>query len=310
MELIRAATMWELRTRTLELGRRTLVMGVVNVTPDSFSDGGVFQDAEKSVAHAIRLLDEGADIVDIGAESTRPGARVGGDAGAEPAVSAEEEQARLLPVVEGVLRARPGTIVSVDTYKAETARAAIDAGAEIVNDVSGLSWGSGMEAVAAATGCGLVLMHTRGRPDEWGAPVKLDPDELMRQVKMGLEASLAKAAADGIQRESIVLDPGYGFGKRGAENFALLARQAELLELGRPLLAGVSRKSFLGQALAPLYRGATAPVDARETASIAGMVAAILAGASIVRVHLVREAVEAALVADAVIEKQGIGSGV
>jgi dihydropteroate synthase len=132
----------------------------------------------------------------------------------------------------------------------------------------------------------------------------------MRQVKMGLEASLAKAAAGGIQRESIVLDPGYGFGKRGAENFALLARQAELLELGRPLLAGVSRKSFLGQALAPLYRGATAPVDARETASIAGMVAAILAGASIVRVHLVREAVEAALVADAVIEKQGIGSGV
>jgi dihydropteroate synthase len=279
-------------------------MGVVNVTPDSFSDS--FLVSEEAVARAIRLLDEGADIVDIGAESTRPGSRAGGVAGGEdaPAVSAEEEQARLLPALEGVLRARPGAIVSVDTYKAETARAAIAAGAEIVNDVSGFSWGVGMEAVAAETRCGLVLMHTRGRPDEWNAQGQLEPDELMRQVRAGLEASLAKAAAAGIERESIVLDPGYGFGKRGGENFVLLAREAELLELGRPLLAGVSRKSFLGQALAPLYGGAAAPVDARETASVAGMVAAILAGASIVRVHRVRDAVEAALVADAVLEKQ------
>jgi dihydropteroate synthase len=143
-------------------------------------------------------------------------------------------------------------------------------------------------------------MHARGRPDEWKTQGQLGPDELMRTVRMGLEASLAKAAAAGIARESIVLDPGYGFGKRGAENFTLLRRQAELLELGCPLLAGVSRKSFLGQALAPLYGGSAAPVGARETASIAGMVAAILAGASIVRVHRVREALEAALVADAV----------
>jgi dihydropteroate synthase len=294
--LIRTAKAWKLRTRTLELGRRTLVMGVVNVTPDSFSGARALLDLDRDVAYAVSLLDEGADIVDIGAESTRPGVRVG-DA---PTVSAEEEQARLLPVVEGVLRARPGAIISVDTYKAETARAAIAAGAEIVNDVSGFSWGSGMEAVAVETGCGLVLMHTRGKPDEWAAQAQLEPDELMRQVSAGLEASLAKAAAAGIARESIVLDPGYGFGKRGAENFTLLRRQGELLELGRPLLAGVGRKSFLGQALAPLYRGATAPVDARENASVAGMVAAILAGASIVRVHRVREAVEAALVADAV----------
>lgn len=285
-----------MRTRTLELGRRTLVMGVVNVTPDSFSDS--FLDSQKAVEHALRLLDEGADILDIGAESTRPGVRVGGDDA--PGVSADEEQARLLPVVEGVLKARPGTIISVDTYKAETARAAMAAGAEIVNDVSGFSWGGGVEAVAAETRCGLVLMHTRGRPDEWATQARLEPDGLMREVRAGLEASLAKAAAAGIERESIVLDPGYGFGKRGAENFALLRRQAELLELGRPLLAGVSRKSFLGQALAPLYGGAAAPVDARESASLAGMVAAILAGASIVRVHKVREAVEAALVADAV----------
>jgi dihydropteroate synthase len=271
-------------------------MGVVNVTPDSFSDS--FLDSQKAVEHALRLLDEGADILDIGAESTRPGVRVGGDDA--PGVSADEEQARLLPVVEGVLKARPGTIISVDTYKAETARAAMAAGAEIVNDVSGFSWGGGVEAVAAETRCGLVLMHTRGRPDEWATQARLEPDGLMREVRAGLEASLAKAAAAGIERESIVLDPGYGFGKRGAENFALLRRQAELLELGRPLLAGVSRKSFLGQALAPLYGGAAAPVDARESASLAGMVAAILAGASIVRVHKVREAVEAALVADAV----------
>ena len=284
-------------------------MGVVNVTPDSFSSGFSL-DLGESVGRAIQLLEEGADILDIGAESTRPGVKVGGGSGGgkAPAVSAEEEQARLLPVVEGVLRARPGAIVSVDTYKAETARAAIAAGAEIVNDVSGFSWGAGMEAVVAETQCGLVLMHTRGRPDEWATQGQLEPDELMRQVKAGLEASLAKAAAAGIERERIVLDPGYGFGKRGGENFALLARQAELLALGRPLLAGVSRKSFLGKALAPRYGGAAAPVDARETESVAGMVAAILAGASIVRVHRVREAVEAALVADAVVERQGRGT--
>ena len=201
--LIRAATTWKLRTRRLELGRRTLVMGVVNVTPDSFSDS--FLVSEEAVTHAVKLLDEGADIVDIGAESTRPGAnvgsRAGGGAGAAPAVSAEEEKARLLPVVEGVLRARPGAIVSVDTYKAETARAAIATGAEIVNDVSGLLWDFGMAAAAAETKCGLVLMHTRGRPDEWATQAQLEPDELMGQVRAGLEASLARAAATGIEAE-------------------------------------------------------------------------------------------------------------
>ena len=296
----RKVTKWKLRTRTLELGRRTLVMGVVNVTPDSFSGAHAHLDLDRDVADAVRLLDEGADILDIGAESTRPGAKVGGGGADEPTVSAAEEQARLLPVVEGVLRARPGAIVSVDTYKAETARAAIAAGAEIVNDVSGFFWDFGMAAEAAKTECGLVLMHTRGKPDEWAAQAQLEPDELIEQVRTGLEASLMNAEAAGISQDSIVLDPGYGFGKRGAENFGLLARQAELLELGRPLLAGVSRKSFLGHALAPLYGGSAAPVDARQTASVAGMVAAILAGASIVRVHQVRQAMEAALVADGV----------
>jgi dihydropteroate synthase len=218
-------------------------------------------------------------------------------------VSAEEEQARLLTVLEGILKARPETIVSVDTYKAATAREALAAGAEIVNDVSGLLWDSGLGAVCAEARCGVVLTHTRGRPDEWAGQTRLGPDELLAMVRAGLQASLDHAAAAGIAADSIVLDPGYGFGKRGEENLALLARQAELLGLGRSLLAGVSRKSFLGGALAPLYGGKTAPVEARETASVAGLVAAILHGASVVRVHQVRAAVEAALVADAVVKQ-------
>jgi len=297
---------WRLRTRTLELGSRTLVMGVVNIAPDSFSDGGLFADSEAAVAHALRLLDEGADILDLGAESTRPGSRAGLNAsGADselgPAVSAEEEQARLLPVLEGILAARPKAIVSVDTYKATTAHAALAAGAEIVNDVSGFLWDAEMAAVCAESRCGLVLMHTRGRPEEWRTQPQLAADELLATVRGGLAASLAAAAQARAATESIVLDPGYGFGKRFDENYVLLARQAELLSLGRPLLAGVSRKSFLGRTLAPLFGGQDAPVRARETASLAALVAAILHGASIVRVHAVRPAVEAALIADAVL---------
>ena len=244
------------------------------------------------------LLEEGADILDLGAESTRPGARAGGS---DPAVSAAEEQARLLPVLEGILKARPKTVVSVDTYKAATARAALAAGAEIVNDVSGFCWDREMPAVCAESGCGVVLMHTRGRPAEWRTQPMLQPDALLAAVATGLVSSYDKATAVGIGSDAVVLDPGYGFGKRLDENFALLARQAELLALGRPLLAGLSRKSFLGHALAPLYGDAPAPVDARETASIAALVAAILNGASIVRVHDVRPAVEAARIADAVL---------
>jgi dihydropteroate synthase len=298
----RTIAQWRLRTRTLELGGSTLIMGVVNVTPDSFSDGGLFVDPEAAVAHALRLLDEGADILDLGAESTRPGSRAGGAAGtpSAPAVSAEDEQTRLLPVLEGILAARPQAIVSVDTYKAATARAALAAGAEIVNDVSGLQWDTEMAAVCAELKCGAALMHTRGRPEEWRTQPQLAPDDLLTTVRGGLAASLAAAARAGVAPESIVLDPGYGFGKRFDENYVLLARQAELLSLGRPLLAGVSRKSFLGHTLAPLYGGQSASVEARETASIAALVAVILHGASIVRVHAVRPAVEAALIADAI----------
>jgi len=299
VESTRAISPWKLRTRTLELGRRTLVCGVVNITPDSFSDGGAFLDPVAEVAHALRLLDEGADLLDLGAESTRPGSRAGGSL--EPAVSAEEEQARLLPVLEGILAARPQAVISVDTYKAATARAALTAGAETINDVSGFTWDAGLADVCAEFGCGVVLMHTRGRPDEWRVQQKLEPDALLEMVRAGLAASLKTATQAGIALDSVVLDPGYGFGKKYDENFSLLARQAELLNLRRPLLVGVSRKSFLGHALALLDGGEQAPVEARETASIAAMVTAILHGASIVRVHEVSPAVEAARIADAVL---------
>jgi dihydropteroate synthase len=309
----RCTSLWQLRTRALELGHRTLVMGVVNITPDSFSDGGVFLDPEAAVAHALQLLEEGADLLDLGAESTRPGLRAGGVVGSimAPAVSADEEQARLLPVLEGILQARPNTAVSVDTYKAATARAALQAGAEIINEVSGFAWDAEMASVCAEFKAGVILMHTRGRPEVWRSQPQLAPDELLATVRAGLVASLAAAAAAGIPPQAVVLDPGYGFGKRFGENYVLLARQRELLSLGRPLLAGVSRKSFLGRTLAPLHSGSDgsgsdgggddAPIEARETASVAALVAAILHGASIVRVHAVRPAVEAARIADAVL---------
>jgi len=294
--------LWQLRTRALELGQRTLVMGVVNITPDSFSDGGAFLEPDAAVAHALALLDEGADMLDLGAESTRPGSKAGGT---NANVSADEEQARLLPVIQGILRSRPEALLSVDTYKAATARAALKTGAEIVNDVSGLLWDAEMASVCAEAGCGVVLMHTRGRPEEWRGQPQLGADQLLATVRAGLRESLRVAAAAGISLHAVVLDPGYGFGKRFEENFFLLGRQAELLELGRPLLAGVSRKSFLGRALAELFGGSDAPVEARETASVAALVASILHGASIVRVHAVRAAVEAARIADEVLAGGG-----
>ena len=299
MSAVRKIAHWKLRTRTLELGKRTLVMGVVNITPDSFSDGGRFFNTEAAVARCLQCLEEGADILDLGAESTRPGTQAGNIN--EAGVSAEEEQARLLPVIEGVLRESPWAALSADTYKASTARAALASRAEIINDVSGFTWDKHLPAVCAQSGCGVVLMHTRGHPDEWRAQAKLSSGELLETVQTGLAESLAVATVSGIAPESVVLDPGYGFGKKFDENYALLAKQAELLALGRPLLAGLSRKSFLGHTLSELHGGVQAPVDARETASIAAMVAAILNGASIVRVHDVRPAVEAARIADAIL---------
>ena len=299
MLVMRPAATWQLHSRTLSLGARTLIMAVVNITPDSFSDGGSFLDPQVAITYALQCLDDGADILDLGAESTRPGSNSANHA---PTVSADEEQSRLLPVLEGVLRVRPDAIISVDTYKAATARAALAAGAEIINDVSGFTWdpdsNPDMPHICAEDHAGVVLMHTRGRPEEWRTQPQLAPDALLSLVFEGLSTSLAAAEQAGVLPQSVVLDPGYGFGKRVGENYLLLARQHELLALGRPLLTGVSRKSFLGHTLAPLHAGQPAAVNQRETASIAAMVAAILNGASIVRVHTVRPAVEAALIAD------------
>ena len=291
---------WQLRSRVLELGQRTLVMGVVNVTPDSFYDGGKFLDAESAIAHTLRLLDEGADIVDIGGESTRPGAAVAADdAGATSApVSEEEELRRIIPVIQGVLRARPDAIISVDTYKSGVARAAIGAGAEIVNDVSAFQWDTQMASTCADLECGVVMMHTRGRPQEWRNLPR--ESNLVARVEHDLANWAQVAFERGVRRDRIVLDPGFGFGKNFEENYPLLAHLDQLQRLGFPLLAGTSRKSFVGRTVGK-RSGKDAPPDERLYGSLAAMVAAILRGAHIVRVHDVKPAVEAAAVADEVL---------
>jgi len=306
----RAVIDWSLCRRVLSLGKRTQVMGVVNITPDSFSDGGLYLDPASAVDHALKLLDDGADLLDLGAESTRPGSL----AAAHSALSAGDEQSRLLPVLKAILRARPSAIISVDTYKSATARAAIAAGAEIVNDVSGCTWDAKMAATCAELGCGVVLMHTRGTPGEWRTQSRLQRNETLPLVRDGLAAGLVAAEEAGISRNAIVLDPGYGFGKVLEENYDLLSRQGDLLSLGRPLLAGLSRKSFLVRTVQRAMESRRVVIgpdsqpdqsvsqDARETASVAAMVTAILKGASIVRVHQVRSAVQAAAVADAVLD--------
>jgi dihydropteroate synthase len=284
---------WQLRSRSLSLGARTLVMGVLNVTPDSFSDGGQYLAPEKAVARALTMLEEGASLIDIGGESTRPGKRA--------PVAAHQEQQRVLGVIEAILAAAPDTIISVDTYRAETARLAIAAGAEIVNDVSGFLWDEDMAATCAQLACGIVLMHTRGRPDEWAALPPLAPAEVVPLVYRELAARADAALTAGIPHERLVLDPGFGFGKIGPDNYPLLADFSELLALGYPLLAGASRKGFLIQSI-EARTGEDANAKTRVHATIAAHTAAILAGASIIRVHDVRPAIEAAAIADDILQ--------
>ena len=284
---------WNLGDRSLELGKRTLVMGIVNVTPDSFSDAGEHFVPEAGVAHALNLLDEGADIIDIGGESTRPGARVGAE---HPAVSAQEELRRVLPVIVEVKRARASAILSVDTYKSSVARAAVQAGAEIVNDVSGLQWDSSMKTTLVGLRCGIVLMHTRGRPDEWRS-LPAVPD-IVLLTKRELRQHSDAAAAAGIKRDRVVLDPGFGFGKRFEENYPLLRHFSEFQELHFPLLAGVSRKSFIGRALA--RNGNDAAAAERQFGTLGAEIALAMKGAHIIRTHDVKSCVEALRLADVV----------
>ncbi len=292
---MRAIFQWNIGSRVLELGRRTLIMGVVNVTPDSFSDGGLYLDAEKAVVRAEQLLDEGATIIDVGGESTRPGA-------SEP-VSEEEERRRVLPVIRDLKRRRPDAVISVDTYKATVARAAVEAGAEVVNDVSGFRWDpdSKMAKTLAELKVGAVLMHTRGRPEEWRSLPPIGDPLLM--VKRDLRQWAEAATLAGIKRDRLVLDPGFGFGKQFEENYPLLAHFAELQQMGFPLLAGVSRKSFIGRTLA--RDGKDAGVAERLYGTVAAETGLILKGAHIIRTHDVRFAVEAARVADAILVSGG-----
>ena len=302
---MRPVFQWNLGSRSLELGKRTLIMGIVNVTPDSFSDGGLFLDRDRALEHAERLLRDGADIIDIGGESTRPGARVS-PAGEEdsiassraPAVSAEEELKRVIPVIAELKKRHAEAVISVDTYKAGVARAAYEAGAEIVNDVSGFRWDPQMAATLAELKCGAVLMHMRGRPEEWRTLPRAG--DIVSLVKAELKAWSDEAVLRGVRREHIVLDPGFGFGKNFEENYPLIARFNELQALGFPLLAGTSRKSFIGRTLAG-GEGKVA-IEARLFGTVATETALILKAAHIVRTHDVKAAAEAARVADAILQ--------
>jgi dihydropteroate synthase len=288
-------------------------MGIVNVTPDSFSDGGLYIDAEKAVVHAEHLLDEGATIIDVGGESTRPGAPVTaavGDLSVDAArvdnlkpapISEEEERRRVLPVIRDLKRRRPTAVISVDTYKASVARAAVELGAEVVNDVSGFRWDPKMAKTLAELKVGAVLMHTRGRPEEWRSLPPIGDPVLM--IKRDLRQWAESATLAGIKRDRLMLDPGFGFGKRLEENYPLLAHFAELQQTGFPLLAGVSRKSFIGRALA--HDGKDAEIADRLYGTLAAETALILKGAHIIRTHDVRFTVEAARIADAVVASGG-----
>ncbi len=283
---------WRLRNRTLTLGLRTYVMGVLNITPDSFSDGGYFFDPRHAVDHALKMLDQGADLLDIGGESTRPSASP---------LPETDEQARILPVMSAILIARPNAILSVDTYHAATAQRAIDAGAEIVNDVSGHLWDHAMTSTCVRLACGNILMHTHGRPADWPTQAPLEGDQVLPLVERGLAACVEKALAAGLKKESIVLDPGFGFGKMGDSNYPLLAHFDELQKLGYPLLAGISRKRFLAHTIAPLHGGQAPAPSLRTYATTAANTAAVLAGAHILRVHDVPQAMEAGAIGDAIL---------
>ena len=268
--------------RDLELGRRTLVMGIINVTPDSFADDGSRFDPDVAIAAARQMVADGADIIDVGGESTRPGAAP---------LPAVDELKRVVPVLEG-LRGRVHVPISIDTYKAEVAERALDLGAVIVNDISALAYDPALAAVVARRRAGVVLMHTRGRSADMYDQARYA--DVMTEVVGELRARVGVALAAGIDRRSIVVDPGLGFAKRAEHSLEALTRLDELAALELPILSGPSRKSFLKAALGEL------PPAERMWGTAAAVTASILAGAHIVRVHDVREMVQVARVADAI----------
>ena len=273
---------WKLKQREIRLGERTTLMGVLNVTPDSFSDGGKYSDPDRAYARAIELEEEGADIIDIGAESTRPGSA---------RISAAEEIRRLIPVLKR-LRDKLGIPISVDTYKSEVAERAMDLGAEIINDPSCLTFEPDLAKTVAQYNAGLILNHMRGTPETWA---KLGPmPDPIATVGRDLDATINRARRAGLEKSRMVIDPGLGFGKRKEQNAVILARLSELNGLDLPIMVGPSRKSFL------------AHPDPEETkfASAGAVTAAVLNGAHIVRVHDVREMRAATDVADEILRSK------
>jgi len=276
---------WRCRDHTVGLGERTLVMGIVNVTPDSFSDGAMFASADDAVAHGARLVDEGADLLDVGGESTRPGS--------DP-IEADEELLRVVPVIEGLVKARPGTPLSVDTRKPEVASAALDAGASVVNDIAGGRNSALLETVSR-TGAGVVLMHMLGEPKT----MQDDPryDDVVAEVHEFLRERIEAAVFAGIPEERVCIDPGIGFGKTVEHNLALLRALPALRMLGAAVMVGASRKGFIGA-----LTGVEDPA-ARFEGSLAVAVLAAAHGADLVRVHDVEATVRALKVADAVVRE-------
>jgi dihydropteroate synthase len=280
----RPAVSLRLGPRVLELGERTAIMGIVNVTPDSFSDGGAFFDPAAAIAHGLALAAEGADILDVGGESTRPGAAP---------VSEQEELRRVVPVVRE-LAARSGVPVSIDTTKAAVAAAALAAGASVVNDVSALRLDPALGALVARSGAALIIMHMQGTPRTMQQAPHYD--DLLGEVIAGLAAGIDRAAAAGVDPERIVVDPGIGFGKTLEHNLELLDRVGELAALGRAILVGPSRKAFIGRLL-------DAPPAERVEGTIAACCCAAARGAHLVRVHDVAAVRRALRVLDAILRR-------
>ncbi len=269
------------RKKTLTLGKRTLLMGVLNVTPDSFSDGGLFFDKENAIAHGIRMFEEGADIIDIGGESTRPGSKP---------LELEEELRRIIPVIESLSK-KVEVPISIDTYKSAVAQRAIEAGAEIINDISGLRFDPSLAQVAARENTPLVLMHIRGTPETMQKDIYYE--SLFSEILHYLKGSIQMAESAGVEPQQIIVDPGIGFGKTAEDNFLIIRNLYEFRILGKPILLGTSRKSFIGKILNEAAGG-------RLEGTLSSIAIGVLNGAHVIRSHDVLQAKKAITVADAI----------
>ena len=269
------------RNRTLTLGKRTLLMGILNVTPDSFSDGGLFFDHDKAVSHGLKMVEEGADIIDIGGESTRPGSKP---------IELDEELRRVIPVIESIVK-KADVPISIDTYKSAVAQRAIEAGAEIVNDISGLHFDPELAKVVAKGNTPLILMHIQGTPETMQKSIHYD--SLFSEILLYLKDSIQRAELAGLDPGQIIIDPGIGFGKTVEDNLLIIRNLQEFQILGKPILLGTSRKSFIGKIL-------NAEVEERLEGTLSSIAIGVLNGAHIIRTHDVLQAKKAVAIADAI----------